>query len=79
MINPYYFIDENLKIGFKINLQNHNNNHAFSILSIKPIYRDFEIETGYFNKNLKEMASNYTGIIKINFNYHTSFQLLFIR
>ena len=26
MINPYYFIDENLKFGFKINLESHNVN-----------------------------------------------------
>ena len=25
MINPYYFIDENLKIGFKIKLESYNN------------------------------------------------------
>ena len=30
MINPYYFLDENLKIGFKINLESHNINHANS-------------------------------------------------
>ena len=28
MINPYYFLDENLKIGFKINLESHNIIHA---------------------------------------------------
>ena len=31
MINPHYFIDENLKIGFKINLESHNISHANSI------------------------------------------------
>ena len=31
MYNPYYFIDENLKIGFKINLQSHNVNDANSL------------------------------------------------
>ena len=28
MISPYYFIDEILKIGFKINLESHNINHT---------------------------------------------------
>ena len=28
IIIPYYFIDENLKTGFKINLESHNFNHA---------------------------------------------------
>ena len=31
MINPYFFTDENLKIGFKINLESHNVNHANSL------------------------------------------------
>ena len=31
MINPYYFTDEKIKIGFKINLDSHNFNHANSI------------------------------------------------
>ena len=30
MINPYYFIEENLKNGFKINLESHNFSHANS-------------------------------------------------
>ena len=29
--NPFYFIDEKLKNGFKINLESHNINHAKSI------------------------------------------------
>ena len=40
MINPYYFIDENLKIGFKINLESHNINHATSLLKIIPNFTD---------------------------------------
>ena len=31
MINPYYFIDKNLEIGFKINLESHNFSHANSM------------------------------------------------
>ena len=30
-IYPYYFIDENIKVRFKINLENHNISHANSI------------------------------------------------
>ena len=30
VINPYYFTDRNLKVGFKINLDSHNINHAYS-------------------------------------------------
>ena len=32
-------------MGFKINLENHNSNHANSISSIIPMYPDFGIET----------------------------------
>ena len=45
MINPYYFTDENLKIGLKIILESHNINHAKSLLVIGPIFPDIRIET----------------------------------
>ena len=44
MLNPCYFTDENSKTGFKINLDNHNCNHAISILTVQPNFPDFEIE-----------------------------------
>ena len=44
MINPYYFIDENLKNGSKINLESHNISHANSILTITPKFPEFGIE-----------------------------------
>ena len=50
MINPYYFIDENLKIGFKINLQRHNISHATSILTITPNFPEFGVEFRYIKK-----------------------------
>ena len=31
--NPYYFTNKNLKTGFKINLDSHNIEHAYSILT----------------------------------------------
>ena len=43
MINPYYFIDENLKIGFKNNLESHNISHANSLLKIIPNFPDIGI------------------------------------
>ena len=51
MINPYTFIDENLKIGFKINLESHNINHANTILHITPNFQEFGIEFRYIFKN----------------------------
>ena len=41
----YYFTDENLRLGSKINLDSHNFKHAISILTIIPIHTDFGIET----------------------------------
>ena len=40
MMNSYCFIDENLRIAFKINLQSHNSNHANSLLNIEPNFPD---------------------------------------
>ena len=63
MINPYYFSDENLKIGFKINLESHKINHAISLLNIFPKFSDIGIKTRYINKILKEMATIYARLI----------------
>ena len=74
MINPCYFIDENLKKGFKINLESHNNIHVNSILSIIPTYPDFGIETRYINKILKGMATIYARLInQYKLKYHIIF------
>ena len=54
MINSYYFIDDNLKIGFKIYLESHKIIHANSIVTITPRYREFGFETIYIIKFLKK-------------------------
>ena len=80
MINPYYFIDENLKIGFKINLESHNNNQAKSILTITPNVSEFWIEFRYINKIVKELSVIYARLINQNkFNYHTFFSASFYK
>ena len=56
MINPYYFIDENLKNGFKINLESHNICHANSILTITPNFPNFGIDFRNTNKIMKELS-----------------------
>ena len=63
MINPYYFTDENLKIGFKINLESYNINHANCLLNTEPNFPNIGIEKRYINKILKEMATIYARII----------------
>ena len=80
MINPYYFIDENLRIGFKINLESHNINHAISLLNIEPNFPDIGIETRYINKILKEMATIYARLInQYKFKYHILFSARFYK
>ena len=63
LINPYYFIDKNLKIGFKINLESHNISHGNSILIITPKVPDFVIEFRYINKIIKELSVIYARLL----------------
>ena len=63
MINPYYFTDSNLKVGFKINLDSHNLHHTNSKLTIIPNYPEFGIEFRYINKIMKELAIIYARLI----------------
>ena len=74
MIIPYYSIDENLKIGFKTNLEIHNINHANSLLNFIPKFPDIGIETRYINKILKEMATFYARLMnQYRFKNHKNF------
>ena len=80
MINPYYFIDKNLKIGFKINLESHNFSHANSILSILPKFPEFGIEFRYINKILKELSVIYARLKnQYKFKHHTLFSASFYK
>ena len=80
MINPYNFIDENLKNGFKINLESHNISHANSILTITPNFSEFGIEFRYINKIVKELSVIYVRLInQYNFKYHTLYPASFYK
>ena len=71
-INPYYFIDRALQIGFNINLDSHNINHAHSILTNTPNFPEFWIEFRYNNKIIKELSVIYARLInQYEFKYHT--------
>ena len=59
MINPYNFTDRNLKVGFKINLDSHQINHANSKITITPNHPEFGIDFRYINKIMKELAVFY--------------------
>ena len=65
LINPQYFTDEVLKIGFKSNLDGHSINHANSLLNIILVCPDFGIETRYNNKILRDMAMIYAKWINL--------------
>ena len=56
MLNPCYFTDRNLKVGFKINSDRHHIIHDNSKLSITPSYPEFGIEVRYIIKILKELS-----------------------
>ena len=59
LINPYYFTDRNLKVGFKINLDSHHIIHANSKLTITPNYPEYGIEVRYIKKIVKELSVIY--------------------
>ena len=76
--NPCYFLDENLKIGFKINLESHNISHTNSILTILHNFTEFGIEFRYINKIIKEFSVVYARLInQYKFKYHTLFPASF--
>ena len=78
IINPYYFTDKNIKIGFKTNLENHNNNHVNSILITTPSFSEFGIKFRYINKIFKEVSVNYAMLKnQPKFKYHTLFSASF--
>ena len=80
MINPYYFIDKNLKIGFKINLESHNFSHANSVLTILPKCPEFGIEFRYINKIVKGLSFIYARLInQYKLKYHTLFSASFYK
>ena len=78
MINPYYFTDRALQIGFKINLDSHNLHHANSKMTIIPNYPEFGIEVRYINKIMKELSVIYARLInQYKFKYQTVFSARF--
>ena len=80
MINPYNFIDKNLKIGFKIILESHNFSHANSILSLIPKFPEYGIEFRYINKIVKGLSVIYARLInQYKFKYHTLFSASFYK
>ena len=80
MINPYYFVDENLKIGLKISLESHNNIHATSPSNIETNFPDIGIKSRFIKKILKKMATIYARLMnQYKFNYHIIFSASFYK
>ena len=78
MLNPYYFTDNNLRVGFKINLDSHHINHLNSKLTITPNHPEFGIEVRYINKIMKELSIIYARLInQYKFRYQTVFSARF--
>ena len=78
MINPYYFTDRNLQVGFKINLDSHHINHLNSKLTITPNFKEFGIEVRYNNQIMKELSNIYARLInQYIFEYQTVFSARF--
>ena len=63
MINPCYFTDRALQVGFKIDLDSHHINHTNSKLTVIPNYPEFGVEIHYINKIMKELAVIYARLI----------------
>ena len=78
MINPYYFTNRALQVGFKINLDSHHINHANSKLTLTPNFPEFGFELRYINKIMKELAMIYARLInQYKFKYQTVFSARF--
>ena len=63
MLNPYYFTDRNLRVGFKINLDSHHINQINSKFFITPSHPEFGIEVRYINRIMKELSIIYATLI----------------
>ena len=67
-------------MGFKVILEGQKIIHAYSIISITPIYSDFGVETRYINKLLKEVPTVYARLInQFKFKQHTLFSASFFK
>ena len=78
MINPYYFTDRLLQVGFNNTLESHHIKHANSKLTIKPNYPEFGIELRFTNKITKEFSVIYARLInQYKFKYQTVFSTKF--
>ena len=75
MINPYYFTDSELQVGFNITLESHHNNHASFKLTIKANFPEFGNEVRYNNKIVRELSVFYA---RLRNQYNIKQQTVFL-
>ena len=74
MLDPYFFTDRSLGVGFKTTLDSHHINHTNSKLTNTTNYPEFGIEFRYINKIMKELAMIYSKLLnQYKFRYQTVF------
>ena len=66
-INPYYFSDRALQVGFKTALENHYSNNANYKLNIKSNYPDYGVDVRDNNKIVKELSVVYAQLTNLFF------------
>ena len=78
MINPYYFTDKVVQVGFNITLESHHINHANSKIINKPNYPESGIEVRYIIKIVKKLSVIYAkSLNQYIFKYQTVFSARF--
>jgi len=76
--NQYYFTDRILKVAYDINIDNHHEKHAISIITITSKFDNIGIDINHINRIMVEMANIYAKLInQYKFKYQLTFLVLF--
>ena len=74
MLNPYYFTDKVLQVGFNNSLGSHLLNHAISKKNIKPNHPVFRIEHRCINQIMEKISYIHARLMnRYEFKYQTVF------
>ena len=76
--NQYYFTDRKLKIAYDINIDNHHDKHANSMITITSKFNNIGIDISHINKLMEEISHIYAKLInQYKFKYQSTFLVLF--
>ena len=76
--NQYYFTDRKLKIAYDINIDNHHDKHANSMITITSKFNNIGIDISHINKLMEEISHIYAKLInQYKFKYQLTFFVLF--